>query len=277
MTDSASTLVRRYLRQRIELDGGEIILDRLSREDLDRVLSAARSASSGGPALPAEYQRWGAPAAAPARPASEEAAPAPPAVTTRRAPISAEALLRLSSMDELRTAALDCPRCGLCETRKQVVFGDGPLTADLLIVTGTPGAVDDAEGRLFSGREGGMLETLLASVGFSREAVYITTAVKCRTPDDRNPETDEIEACSTFLRKEVELVGPSVILAFGGVATRAMLGTEAPLGQLRGETYTFEGVPLVPTYQPAALLRNPSWIRPVWDDLQRVRALLDTR
>jgi DNA polymerase len=137
-----------------------------------------------------------------------------------------------------------------------------------------PGAREDETGMPFVGRAGQLLDRLLVSVGLSREDVYIANVLKCRPPGNRNPQPEEIERCSPFLRRQVVLVGPEVVVAFGTFAAQTLLGVRETLGRLRGRVHEYEGVPLVATYHPAALLRNPQWTRPSWEDLQRVRHLL---
>lgn len=138
-----------------------------------------------------------------------------------------------------------------------------------------PGANEDDTGVPFVGRAGQLLDRLLMSVGFAREEVYICNVLKCRPPGNRNPEAEEIEKCSPFLRRQVALVAPEVIIAFGTFASRTLLGLSDTLGRMRGRTHRYEGVPLVATYHPAALLRNPNWTRPAWEDLQRARRVLE--
>lgn len=188
---------------------------------------------------------------------------------------AADEILRLPTLEQVRDLALGCPRCRLAESRRQVVFGEGDPSAQLLVVGEAPGADEDRTGQPFVGKAGKLLTLLLASAGFDRDAVYVCNVLKCRPPGNRNPEADEVEACSPYLFRQVELVGPRVILAFGAFAAQTLLATGDPIGTLRGRDHEFRGIPLVPTYHPAALLRNPAWVRPVWDDLQRVRSVLD--
>jgi uracil-DNA glycosylase len=157
------------------------------------------------------------------------------------------------------------------------VFSDGAPDARLLVIGEAPGANEDRTGLPFVGPAGKLLDLLLASVGLSREtSVHICNVIKCRPPENRNPRPDEIEACTPFLRRQIELVRPEVILGVGAFAAQFLTGTELAMGKLRGEVYTYEGTPVVVTYHPAALLRNQGWIRPTWDDLQLVRRLLDS-
>jgi DNA polymerase len=265
----AERLLRRYLHQRGELGEREIVLADLSAEEMVAYLAGA--AERGG-----IMTKPGATHATATRPepveqltGAERAAGA-----TAPGPATGE-LVQLGSLDALREVALGCPRCRLSETRTHVVFGEGSPTADLVIVGEAPGADEDRTGRPFVGRAGKLLDLLLASVGFPREAVYICNVLKCRPPGNRNPLPEEIAACSPYLLRQIELISPRAILAVGTFPAQTLLATTETIGRLRGRVHHFEGVPLIPTYHPAALLRNPSWVRPVWDDLQRLRGILD--
>lgn len=204
--------------------------------------------------------------------------PHPPAPRAPRAPAryaSAEEIRALPVLAEVRDLALGCPRCELAKSRKHVVFGEGNENADVLVVGEAPGQEEDRTGRPFVGKAGQLLDLLLMSSGFSREQVYICNVLKCRPPANRNPRPEEVDACSPYLLRQVELVQPRVILAFGNFAAQTLLGIDTPMGRMRGGTHQYRGIPLVPTYHPAACLRSPAWVRAVWEDLQRARALLD--
>lgn len=177
--------------------------------------------------------------------------------------------------EALRREALACTRCALCETRTQVVFGEGDRRADLMVVGEAPGSEEDRTGRPFVGAAGRLLDTLLLAVGFRRDEVYICNVLKCRPPGNRNPRPDEIATCRPYLNGQIDLIGPKVITAFGRFAAQTLLGTDASLSRLRGIEHELRGVPVIVTYHPAALLRNPSWTRAAWEDLQRLRRLYD--
>ena len=179
--------------------------------------------------------------------------------------------------EEVRGQALACTRCRLSDSRTQVVFSDGSPTARLMVVGEAPGANEDQTGVPFVGAAGKFLDMLLSTVDLSREdSVYIANVLKCRPPGNRNPMPDEIEACSPFLKKQIELVQPEALLAVGTFSAQLLTGQEkTPLGKIRGEVHSYEGVPLVVTYPPAALLRNPKWTRSFWDDLQMLRTVMD--
>lgn len=200
-----------------------------------------------------------------------------------RSDVDVERLRRSGSIQEIeeleelaavRAVAEGCLRCGLHESRNTVVFADGSPDARVMCVGEAPGRNEDETGVPFVGRAGQLLDRLLMSVGLPREDVYICNVLKCRPPQNRNPREDEIETCSPYLRRQVALVRPEVIIAFGSFAARTLLGVGGSLGGLRGRTHVYQGVPLVATYHPAALLRNPGWTRPTWEDLQRVRRVL---
>jgi DNA polymerase len=178
--------------------------------------------------------------------------------------------------DTLREEALGCTRCALAGTRTNVVFSDGSPDARVMVVGEAPGANEDRTGLPFVGAAGKLLDLMLASVDLSREeSVYICNVLKCRPPGNRNPQSEEISACSPFLLRQIELVRPEAILAVGTFAAQLLTVSQDALGKLRGTVYRYEGVPMVVTYHPAALLRNPGWSRPTWDDLQLLRGILD--
>jgi DNA polymerase len=181
------------------------------------------------------------------------------------------------SYADLREKALTCTGCRLSEGRTQVVFSDGSVNARLMVVGEAPGANEDRTGLPFVGAAGKYLDLLLGTVGLSREdSVYICNVLKCRPPGNRNPLPDEIEACSPYLRQQIELVGPEALLAVGSFSAQLLTGRDkTALGRLRGEVHSYQGVPLVVTYHPAALLRNPKWTRAFWEDLQLLRSLMD--
>jgi uracil-DNA glycosylase family 4 len=305
-------LLRSYLRQRQELGEEELVLDRLSPSELHALLSSApaairRTLAPDRPPAERAYsvdreraaERTSQPVEPPPSPPGRKgAAPPPPfpgepevhvragapvpgttdAPPSPRAPaayVSAEEISSLPVLGQVREIALRCPRCALAKTRTHVVFGEGRETADVMVVGEAPGQEEDRSGRPFVGRAGKLLDLLLLSSGFARDDVYICNVLKCRPPQNRNPQPDEVDACSPYLLRQVELVQPRVILAFGTFAAQTLLGTDISIGKLRGRTHQYRGVPLVPTYHPAACLRHPAWVRSVWEDLQRARDVLD--
>jgi DNA polymerase len=165
--------------------------------------------------------------------------------------------------------------CDLCPHRTKAVPGEGNPQARLVLVGEGPGANEDATGRPFVGAAGQLLDTILEAIEVPRSSVYITNIVKCRPPQNRKPLPDEIAACIPYLHRQLDLIAPKVIMALGGTAGEALLGVRKSLGELRNKVHTYNGIPLVVTYHPAALLRNPNWKKPTWDDVRIARQLLD--
>ena len=171
--------------------------------------------------------------------------------------------------------AAECRRCRLCETRSNVVFGSGPADARVVFVGEGPGAEEDRRGLPFVGAAGDLLTKILEAIGLRRDEVYIANIVKCRPPGNRDPAPDEIAACRGYLERQVDLLRPRLIVALGRVAAQTLLGREEALGRMRGQWHEFRGVPLRVTYHPAALLRNRSFKRPTWEDMQLIRDRLN--
>ena len=180
-----------------------------------------------------------------------------------------------SSLDAVARAVAECTRCGLCEGRTNTVPGEGDPRARLLCVGEGPGETEDRTGRPFVGRAGELLTDILAAIELPRERVFIANVVKCRPPQNRKPLPDEIAACMPLLQAQIRLIRPQVLLALGATAAEALLGVRRSLGELRGKVHRYDGIPLVVTYHPAALLRNPNWKKPTWDDVRIARQLLD--
>ncbi|HYN20356.1 MAG TPA: uracil-DNA glycosylase [Thermoanaerobaculia bacterium] len=184
-------------------------------------------------------------------------------------------LASLNTLDEVAERIRTTHCCALCPSRTNAVPGEGSPNARLMLVGEGPGATEDATGRPFVGQAGSLLDGILEAIEVPRHAVYITNVVKCRPPANRKPLPDEVAACIPYLYRQLELIKPKVILALGGTAAENMLGVRKSLGELRGKVHTLNGIPLVVTYHPAALLRNPNWKKPTWDDVRIVRQLLD--
>ncbi len=183
---------------------------------------------------------------------------------------STEAPRSVFTLDQVRQELGDCQRCKLCTGRKTIVFGSGNPKAELCFVGEGPGADEDAQGVPFVGKAGQLLTKMIEAMGFSRDDVYICNVVKCRPPDNRNPEPDEIAACEPFLKKQLAAVNPKYIVALGKFAAQTLLRDSTPITRLRGQWRQYEGIPLMPTFHPAYLLRNPGEKRVVWVDLQEV-------
>ena len=163
-----------------------------------------------------------------------------------------------------------CQLCSLSQTRRNVVFGDGSIKAKLVFVGEAPGADEDAQGLPFVGRAGQLLTNIIIAMGLERKDVYICNILKCRPPGNRNPLPAEISLCEPFLKKQLRLIAPQIICALGSFAAKTLLKTETPITALRGRFHTYEGIPLMPTYHPAYLLRNPSAKKQVWEDIQLI-------
>ncbi|HLD44152.1 MAG TPA: uracil-DNA glycosylase [bacterium] len=181
----------------------------------------------------------------------------------------------VKSLQELQETLTGCTRCPLHAGRTKIVFGQGNPHADLMFVGEGPGADEDKQGLAFVGRAGQLLTDMIKAMKLSRDAVYIANIVKCRPPGNRAPEPNEMSACMPFLKQQIYLVNPKVIVCLGKTAAQALLQTETPISKIRGVFGKFEGIPLMPTFHPAYLLRNPAMKKPVWEDLQKVMRVLE--
>ena len=252
--------VVRLLRQRAEMGAPGLFLEGMTRQEALTLADKLRTTSG----------------SAGSTPLAGRSRPPAPGPRTPPAPSAADLPNLPADYPGLRDAALACIRCRLSESRTQVVFSDGVVDARLVVVGEAPGANEDATGLPFVGAAGQFLDLLLATVDLSRkDSVYICNVLKCRPPGNRNPLPDEIEACSPYLRRQLEVIAPRALLAVGSFAAHALTAETRPLGQLRGTVHAYEGIPLVVTYHPAALLRNPGWTRSFWDDLQLLRQVMD--
>lgn len=176
-----------------------------------------------------------------------------------------------SNLEELRAAIGDCRRCKLCSGRTHLVFGVGNPRAKLMFVGEGPGRDEDLQGEPFVGRAGQLLTDIITKgIGLKREDVYIANVVKCRPPDNRNPEPDEVAACEPFLKKQIEIISPEIIVALGKFAVQTLLQSKMPITKLRGNWHTYQGIKLMPTFHPAYLLRNPADKKLVWEDIKKV-------
>jgi uracil-DNA glycosylase family 4 len=285
----ADDLRRRYLAQQAELGGNEVILPGTivppAVEDTDVTAKKAgrgRAVESGAPAKP-HGDKLGK-----ARPAKSQKSSGgkswrdgAPAIPGPGLEVVTDDVLLENEFRELPTlqAVADmiagCPRCSLAESRTRTVPGEGNPKAKLMLVGEGPGATEDQTGRPFVGQAGQLLDKILESIGMPRETVFIANIVKCRPPQNRKPLPDEIAACLPYLRRQIELVKPDVIMALGGTAAEGLLGVKKGLGELRNKVHRYNGIPLIVTYHPAALLRNPNWKKPTWDDVRIARQLLD--
>ncbi len=307
--------LRQYLEQRREAGERDLVLDELSVEEAMRLMGAggavrpqSRAAlhpeASNRPTAVAEAptgddwravlrESGAAPTATDAQvpvPATREPVPvgSAPAVSVDTLPggivvgspdrslFTSGALAELESLDAVAAAVATCTKCPLHSTAKNPVPGSGNPRAKFLVVGEAPGQSEDEQGLPFVGAAGQLLTKILAAVDLKREDVFICNVLKHRPPGNRNPAPDEVTACRPFLARQFELLQPKVILALGTFAAQTLLETKLAIGKLRGQLHRYHGVPLIVTYHPAALLRNPGWKRPTWEDVQLARRILDS-
>ena len=282
--------VRRYLGWHRDVAGEEL------HASMDGALGAIAAAmsvevtveGSSNPPVVVEYaevatevalQPVSAPVAAPARVGASALPAVPPARSrvaepsrTSPGPAVAPDSGEAPRLEEVRRALGDCQRCKLCSGRKNIVFGVGNPKAKLVFVGEGPGAEEDNQGIPFVGAAGQLLTKMIAAMGYTRDEVYICNVVKCRPPGNRNPEPDEIAACQPFLEAQLNAIRPSVIVTLGKFAAQTLLRTDTPITRLRGQWREYVGIPLMPTFHPAYLLRNPAEKKSAWTDLQAVMA-----
>ena len=188
---------------------------------------------------------------------------------------TADPIAQATTLDGVAALVAQCTKCKLCEGRTHTVPGEGAKDARLVVVGEGPGRVEDETGRPFVGPAGELLNKILGAIELTRESVFICNIVKCRPPENRQPQYDEVAACIPYLYRQIELLRPRVILAMGNTAAQSLLNTKQSLGSMRNRLHRFRGIPVIVTYHPAALLRNPNWKRPTWDDVRIARRLLD--
>jgi uracil-DNA glycosylase len=178
------------------------------------------------------------------------------------------------TLADVRKELGDCERCKLHRTRRTIVFGEGNEEASLMLIGEAPGYDEDVQGRPFVGKAGQLLTKILQSINLPREEVYITNIVKCRPPQNRNPQPDEIQSCNPFLVKQITVVEPKIICALGSFSAQTLLKTDTKITALRGKLFDLEGIKVIPTYHPAFLLRNPERKREVWEDMKKIAELI---
>jgi len=195
-------------------------------------------------------------------------------VTSTPAPRPPSAADRERLLADVEAEAQACRACRLNASRTSVVFGEGDPDADILFIGEAPGADEDRQGRPFVGRAGKLLDRIIVAMGLKREEVYIANVLKCRPPGNRNPQPDEVACCLPFLKRQIEIIRPRIIVSLGGVCATHLLRTAESVGRLRGAFHDYQGTPVLVTYHPAYLLRNPSAKAMVWEDMKTVlRAL----
>jgi uracil-DNA glycosylase len=265
-------------QRRLILDSVRDYLEQLSEEGLEGLpatsqvripapKAATPAAKPGAPAVPAAAPGGESPRAAVS---SSRSAPAPMELLSRY-----PGLEKTATLEDLSGFIGDCKRCKLAPLRTHLVFGVGNPQADLMFVGEAPGADEDARGEPFVGRAGQLLTDIIErGMGLRRADVYICNVIKCRPPDNRNPEPDEVAACEPFLMRQIDLVRPRAIVGLGTFAVQALLKVKTPISRLRGNWQEVRGVKLMPTFHPAYLLRSPGEKRVVWQDIQEVMKLL---
>jgi DNA polymerase len=279
---------RRYLRIQAELGGPEVWLregekgEKGERGEKGRpaTTSTAAAAASPSPSRPPGLvvERGGSDRPSHLEETWRRGAPTIPGsgvVVSSPSPQLLDFQPDYSSLDAVAEAVRACTRCALCESRANAVPGEGAARATLMCVGEGPGETEDRTGRPFVGRAGELLTEILAAIDLPRERVFIANVVKCRPPQNRKPLPDEIASCLPYLRTQIQLIRPKVLLALGATAAEALLGVRKSLNELRGLVHRYDGIPLIVTYHPAALLRNPNWKKPTWDDVRIARQLLD--
>lgn len=221
--------------------------------------------------IPMARTTQSAPGAKPsAKGSPEQPKPAPdtPATTPSLTGSKPEAL------EQLRKECLQCTRCELAQQRTNVVFGSGNPDADLMFVGEAPGEEEDKQGEPFVGKAGQLLTKMIEAIDMKRSEVYIGNVLKCRPPNNRTPLPHEMVACLPFLKQQIRIIKPKLICALGATATRALLGSNQPMAQVRGRFFEYEGIKLLPTFHPSYLLRFPEEKRKAWEDLKKVRDTL---
>lgn len=180
-----------------------------------------------------------------------------------------------ATMEELRKEAEGCMKCELGRTRKNMVFGEGNPESGILLIGEGPGASEDETGRPFVGRSGKLLDKILESIDLNRQSIYIANIVKCRPPGNRVPTLQEADVCGRYLKRQIDIMKPGVIVVLGASAARYVLDTKSGIGVLRGKFHSFLSIPVFVTYHPAALLRSQALKRPVWEDMKVLKAFLE--
>lgn len=239
--------IRQALKSQIEMGVHEVVVDRRKRTKAAPVqlptASSESTAIDSAPARTLELVRL-------------------PEVQTRR----------YDSLEQHREAICNCQLCPLGKTRNKFVYGVGNPKARLMFIGEAPGADEDRLGEPFVGRAGQLLDKIMAAINFTRQDIYIANILKCRPPNNRDPQPDEMSKCTPYLNEQIRIIQPKLICLLGRIAAQALLQTTTPLGKMRGRWHEHEGVPVIVTYHPAALLRFPGYKKETWEDMQTLRA-----
>ncbi len=234
----------------------------------DKLYHECHEVISQGRALLEDLHQWGFESIIPLAD-TEPIVVTPPSALEPSSPAQSETLA------DMETGLAGCCLCPLSKQRQNIVFGAGNPHARVVLVGEAPGRDEDEQGIPFVGEAGQLLEKILLAMHLSREDVYICNVIKCRPPGNRDPQGDEIAACEPFLKQQLALIQPEIIITLGRFAAQTLLQTTAPIGKLRGRWHEYQGIPLMPTFHPAYLLRNQAGKRPVWEDMQQVMARLN--
>lgn len=271
----------RYLRQQMELGGEEVILPEGRQEQVGQVGRGGQVGHEVGQVgQVGQVPPVLSDAVSPAPPVSRWRDNLPPVpgpgltVTTPDAGLLGDQFTALASLEAAAAAIATCTRCTLAAGRTHTVPGEGNPRARLMLVGEGPGATEDETGRPFVGAAGQLLDKILDAIECPRPTTYIANIVKCRPPQNRKPLPDEMAACLPYLHRQIALVKPAVLVALGSTAAEGLLGVRKSLTELRNKVHRWNGIPLIVTYHPAALLRNPNWKKPTWDDIRIARQLL---
>lgn len=249
MADNISEKVRRYFRQQEEQYGKVIYLD--------------------------NFKEITSPAAPPAESSVEKAIHSETRQISMKRHSVEDSWESAESLDVLENKINGCLECPLGKSRTKFVFGTGNPNADILLIGEAPGRDEDLQGEPFVGRAGQLLTKILQAINFEREDVYIANILKCRPPNNRRPEKNEVETCEPYLQKQIELIDPQFILALGLTAIDSLLKKKHRMGDIRGSIMDYRGRKMMVTYHPAALLRNPQWKKKTWEDVQKLRKMYD--
>ena len=246
------------------------LLERLAAQGVDRIPLGAHAA----PGMRAAPDSCGRGATGAPPPAAQ--APAPPGKRAARTPVSLDANVA-AALATIEKTVSKCRRCLLAKTRTRTVFGAGSTRPPVIFIGEAPGAEEDRQGLPFVGRAGQLLTKMLACVGFGRGDVYITNVLKCRPPGNRDPQPQEVACCEPYLLEQLALLKPRLICALGRHAAQTLLKTDTGINKLRGRLHDYHGISLLPTFHPAYLLRNPADKNKAWEDLKRIRLLVDEK
>ena len=271
MTDGRA-LAREFLEQQRLLGGDPVILPDGSTPGTPDLRPGSVDPPGSPPLTPGA-----SPGNTKAGPAQSDSALPPPGISYDPPGgdlFSNDPVPQAGSLEAIAQLVASCTKCRLCEGRRHTVPGEGAADARLVVVGEGPGRVEDETGRPFVGPAGELLTKILGAIELPRERVFICNVVKCRPPENRLPQFDEIAACVPYLFRQIDIVKPKAILAMGGTAAQTLLNTKQSLGALRNLVHRFRGIPLIVTYHPAALLRNPNWKKPTWDDVRIARRLI---